>query len=238
MFGLFSFQSKSHALTLTANTDYITTGHLLGVFYNNVTSQYNYFQLAFEGITNVGNISNGVIENMSINANLSGGTNTAGTAAYVLNNGNWDQILNFNISGTTSASLQNLSMSGALTALVEGIGNGFGSIGLNGTVGGSNFNSNLNSNLGYMPIGENNDHQPWDQFFNVFANNNLAVMIYPLDPTLAGLDAWFKDPNNSVAWYDYHVQLAAVPEPTTIGLLFSGLLGGVAARRKRNALIA
>jgi hypothetical protein len=243
-FGLCSFSSNAHALSLNANTQYNLNGHALAVFDVQNVGTY-YLQFTQTGLVDTGNLSGGSFDSVNVQSLINS------THAFIWNTGtnNWDALATPTLNGYSNATYNNVSTTGALSAAVEGTTTGSGSISVAGNLhhlnivtGGAN-----DLMLGFMDFTAPNPLPRWDVFDGAFANNSLGLMVLPTgDGVSAYLDAWFKgngqlildnQTHNVLFHVDYHSTLTEIPEPATMGLLFSGLLGGVAARRRQKQAI-
>lgn len=243
-FGLFSLQTSAHALSLQANSQYNLTGHVLSTFEIQGLGTY-YFQFDQTGLVNTGNLNNGLFDSITLQSVINS------THAYSWDTGanKWETTTH-NLGGSTHATYNNVSYSNSLAAAVQGVNSSKGDVNVAGTFGGYTIATGgaNNMQLNYMDYTAPTPVGRWDVFDGLFSSNVLGMTIQPTgDGINAYIDSWLAGTGtllinnqlyNVLFCVDYHSTISyaggtEIPEPATMGLLFSGLLGGVAARRKR-----
>lgn len=241
--GFYSLQSNANAFSLSANNQYVLTGQSLSVFDIENVGIY-YIQFSQEGLVNTGNLVGGVFDTINIQSLISS------TEAWVWDSisSSWNSIATPTLNGSSNAFYTNVSYNGNLGAAVQGIAGGIANVAVAGGLHNWNIVTGGAENMmqGFMDLTAPNPIGRWDAFDDLFSSNLLSMMIQPRgDDISAYIDTWIKGNGNLIMnnqaynvnfYVDYHSTLSQIPEPATIGLLFSGILGGFVSRRRQTTL--
>jgi hypothetical protein len=199
-----------------------------------------------EGIVNFGQESNGLFNFVNFTAAI---MDTVEIQRYDHAS---QQYLNVagNLNGSLQLGFSNVSFDQATNqvAALHGVSNGAGLLlNINGIVEGNTFQFTTGLNPAYMDIMTGKFNGIWDSIVTAFGQNGAANFAMSIK-TDGFIDAWVMNNFSQIQINgqshlfslhgDIHSSISEIPEPATMGLLFSGLLGGVAARRRQKALQA
>ena len=229
--------TNSHATSLAANTDYSLTGKFTFVAIGQNGAPSYVFSGSYQpgASLSIGNLNGNVFDTVSStgafnftisNYNATTGVtgSQVGTATGSLNS-QWSNV-KVDIAHDVAAGLQGQVSGGALLFNV------------NGTINGNAFGltSGLDQKFATVGLG---------QLGGVY--DNVVTYLGPTWSVVLGdigvgtndvFKSWFMGNSvifgkNYVISGDVHTNLSAVPEPTTVGLLSMGLLGGALRRRRK-----
>jgi hypothetical protein len=196
------------------------------------------------GTGTLGNISNNRFDAVAFNVLLSSATiteNVNGQSVAVA--GNLTGALNINYNNV------NVNLGANQAAAVGGVSTGTANFTMTGTLNGQSVQMNTSAMMPqYMDFALNQHGSTYNNTINAFSNGNLNFAMN-IDGLTSQAHTWLKG-NSDIAFNginsnfnfggDLHTGIAPgttqVPEPATMGLLFSGLIGGAISRRKTKSV--
>ncbi len=217
LFGLFTVQTNNaHAVPYNMGFDLSNVELTMYVLIPHSNTTY---ALNFSGGS--GTLHTGPSGNSTVSWNTNG---FSLTGAYIANGNNWNSISYSGNPGSFSGNGSFLAnFSGNSASAASGAPGSGGFTNLSGiTLGGNQFNFLANNGLGL-----------YDGLSITPSGNGLFYDFYASLFTLDGglyLNGVYYD---ACFYLDYNGTMSQIPEPATMGLLFSGLLGGVATRRRQ-----
>lgn len=247
-FGL-TISSAAEAHQIAPNSD-ASWGLGLFSFFNINGETYKVSQnhVGDPGIVTFGNLVNGVLDTVSYQSEA--------LTSFEVQKYNAQTQQYQDVAGTVNGSFQmsynnvNFDAGTNQIAAINGTATASGNMQISGTLDGMNINGNFQIAPSFMPIMEGKFNGIWDSTINTFGDGVLDFAM-TIDKGVAStgfIDAWYHGalPGNQVSINingtptlvtlngDIHSTLGApIPEPATMGLLFSGLIGGAITRKKR-----
>lgn len=197
------------------------------------------------GTGQFGSLSNGVLDTVTFNSLLN-------SATIALRTANGDTPVSGSLTGNMTLSYNNVSLNQAANqaAAIGGISsNKNSSVTFNGTIDGNAVNFTANVMPAYMDFTKGMFNGIYDAPINAFSNSNKLNFAAEIDGSASAIHAWIKGTSfatingvgsNGFSFSaDLHNTLSggstAVPEPATVGLMISGLVGVASRRRRKRA---
>jgi len=243
--------NKAHAFTITQNSEAKWgVGFYLFATTRDTNETYRLVFNPQNGIVRFGNLNGGVFDNVSFEAAVMNTVEVQkyNTASQTYQNvaGNLSGSLNFNYSNVSfdAGTNQIAALNGIASSPTPSL-----TFNASGTLEGQNiqFVQNTPLNAGFMDIMEGKFNGIWDSIIHSFGQNGVADFAMSIK-TDSFIDAWVYNASTTVDFGgtgrqfslsgDIHSSISEIPEPATVGLLFSGLVGAAASRRKRKKMDA
>lgn len=240
---LVAVSSPAHALTLGPNQSLIIGDPGLILYFSGLSGAEsgNNYKVVFSanGNINLGNIASGRFDTVAFNAALN-------SAEIYRITGGTEVAVGGALTGSFTADYTNVSVNlgSNQAAALNGLSTGTASFSMNGTIDGKTVSlSPITLMTPYMQVALNEFSGVFNNTVNAFGVGGVANFSMSIDGISDFTNAWVKAnapitfngaANNFFISGDVHANLTAVPEPLTLGLLASGLVGGVIRRKKQS----